>query len=306
MKVFLSWSGVLSHKVALAFKEWLPEVIQSIDAFVSSEDIDKGARWSAEMAEELEKSRFGIICVTKENVGKPWINFEAGALSRSIEKGTVLPFSSAVSPFLFDLKSSDLEGPLTQFQYVVNEQADVFKLIVSINSKVDTKPLPADKLEKAFDRCWPDLKRELEAIATNETPASLAAKTPTRKQEDILDELLELMRTQQRLMLSKEDIGPLLSSLVATIRSDIQTLGQQSILRFREAPSLQSLLDNTVGGTGIRGLRGNVGKRVEDVSVRSDQQNSTTESVNARTESENIKTEPVRSRTIPGKKKHDY
>ena len=163
-----------------------------------------------------------------------------------------------------------------------------------------------EKLEKAFDRCWPDLKRELDAIATNETPASLAAKTPTRKQEDILDELLELMRTQQRLMLSKEDIGPLLSSLVATIRSDIQTLGQQSLLRYREAPSLQSLLDNTISGTGVRGLRGDVGKRVEGLKVRSDQQNSATESVNARTESENIQTEPVRSRTIPGKKKHDY
>ena len=50
MKVFLSWSGELSHKVALAFREWLPNVIQSIEPYVSSEDIDKGARWSAEMA----------------------------------------------------------------------------------------------------------------------------------------------------------------------------------------------------------------------------------------------------------------
>src|ERR1700676_413043 len=137
MKVFLSWSGELSHKVALAFREWLPSVIQSIEPYVSSEDIDKGTRWSAEMAEQLEKSRYGIICVTKENAGKPWINFEAGALSRSIEKSTVLPFSSAVSPFLFDLKSSDLEGPLTQFQYVINEQNDIRKLVSSINNKVD-------------------------------------------------------------------------------------------------------------------------------------------------------------------------
>src|SRR5579872_262980 len=215
MKVFLSWSGKLSHKVALTFKDWLPEVIQSIDAFVSSEDIDKGARWSADMAEELEKSRFGIICVTKENVAKPWINFEAGALSRSIEKGTVLPFSSAVSPFLFDLKASDLEGPLTQFQYVVNERTDVFKMIDSINSKVDAKPLSAEKLEKAFERCWPDLESELAVIAGTEAASSTVAKSPTRKQEDILDELLELMRTQQRLMVSKEDLGPLLSSIVS-------------------------------------------------------------------------------------------
>jgi len=46
MKVFLSWSGQKSHKVALVFKNWLPIVIHDIskdDIFVSSEDIDKGA-----------------------------------------------------------------------------------------------------------------------------------------------------------------------------------------------------------------------------------------------------------------------
>ena len=120
MRVFLSWSGAVSHSVALAFRGWLPSVIQSLEPYVSSEDIDKGARWSTEMAQELEKSRYGIICVTKENVNKPWINFEAGALSRSIEKATAVPFSSAVSPFLFGLKSTDFEGPLTSLVWITS------------------------------------------------------------------------------------------------------------------------------------------------------------------------------------------
>lgn len=50
MKVFISWSGNKSHKVAMIFREWLPSVIQSLEPYVSSEDIDKGARWSSDIA----------------------------------------------------------------------------------------------------------------------------------------------------------------------------------------------------------------------------------------------------------------
>lgn len=78
MKVFISWSGNISLKVALVFRDWLPSVIQSIEPYVSSEDIDKGARWSTDIAKELENSTFGILCVTKENLEAPWLSFEAG------------------------------------------------------------------------------------------------------------------------------------------------------------------------------------------------------------------------------------
>lgn len=55
MKLFLSWSGEKSHKVALIFKEWIPSVIQ--------------------LVKELETSTFGIIFVTTENLEAPWIHF---------------------------------------------------------------------------------------------------------------------------------------------------------------------------------------------------------------------------------------
>jgi len=84
MRVFLGWSGYISHKVALAFHDWLPKVIQAVKPFMSSEDMAKGARWSGEIAKELQSSSFGVIFVTPENVTSPWINFEAGALSREI------------------------------------------------------------------------------------------------------------------------------------------------------------------------------------------------------------------------------
>jgi hypothetical protein len=63
MKVFLSWSGDISHKVAMTFRDWLPLVIQSIVPYVSSEDIDKGARWSTDIAKELGGFNFWhLVC----------------------------------------------------------------------------------------------------------------------------------------------------------------------------------------------------------------------------------------------------
>jgi len=60
MKVFISWSGSLSERVAKAIHDWLPNVIQSLDVFMSSEDIEKGSRWFSDVSSELDKTDFGI------------------------------------------------------------------------------------------------------------------------------------------------------------------------------------------------------------------------------------------------------
>ena len=56
MKVFVSWSGNASHDVAKALKDWLPNVIQAVDVFLSSEDIAKGSVWFHELGEVLDES----------------------------------------------------------------------------------------------------------------------------------------------------------------------------------------------------------------------------------------------------------
>jgi len=121
MKVFISWSGSLSMKVALVLQKWMPRVIQSVEPYVSSENIDKGSRWSLDIAKELQGSVYGILCVTKDNYKAPWLNFEAGALSKELDL-------SRVCPFLYNIKSSELKGPLLQFQATVFEKEDVYRL----------------------------------------------------------------------------------------------------------------------------------------------------------------------------------
>ena len=71
LRVFISWSGEVSHKVAEALESWLPSVIQSVEPYMSEEDIEKGTRWSQDITRELELCNYGIICVTRTNIEAP-------------------------------------------------------------------------------------------------------------------------------------------------------------------------------------------------------------------------------------------
>lgn len=194
VKVFISWSGSNSHKVAVILRDWLPSVIQTIKPYVSSEDIDKGARWSSDIAAELDASSYGIICLTPDNVDAPWINFEAGALGKSVEK-------SRVSPFLFRLKRSEVDGPLLQFQSTVVERDDVLKLLRSMNLAAGAESLEEGRLEKAYSVWWPNLEEELNAIpAPPVAQPSPIAPDPGAQLSKVLEELLDLTRTNHKIL----------------------------------------------------------------------------------------------------------
>jgi len=73
MQIFISWSGTKSKGAAEALRDWLPDVFQSVEPWLSSEDISPGKRWNSELQKKLESSSFGIICVTQKNLNAPWI-----------------------------------------------------------------------------------------------------------------------------------------------------------------------------------------------------------------------------------------
>jgi hypothetical protein len=194
MKVFISWSGTTSHQVAVVLREWLPSVIQIVEPYVSSEDIDKGTRWSTDIAGELHASAYGIICLTKDNVLAPWINFEAGALGKSVDK-------SRVSPFLVGLKRSEISGPILQFQSTLVEKADVLKLLKSINTACEKDCLTDMRLEKTFEVWWPKLEASLLDIAAK-IPAHASPAPPKEEStpSKVLEELLDLTRNNHRIL----------------------------------------------------------------------------------------------------------
>lgn len=195
MKVFISWSGLLSHRVATSLRSWLPNVMQSIDTYVSSEDIDKGSRWLHELGRELEESDFGIICVSRDNMNAPWLLFETGALSKKFEW-------ARVSPFLIDLKVTDISGPLAQFQATHFSKEDIKNLMVSINRSAINSPLDDVRLQSSFDKWWPDLQEALNhAIATTSGPMSFQK---SRSEQELLEELVQNSRTTVRMLSDQE------------------------------------------------------------------------------------------------------
>ena len=186
LKVFLSWSGDRSRKVAEALREWLPNVLQAAVPWMSAEDIEKGSQWNAAVSGELSTTRVGIICVTPENLDAPWLNFEAGALSRTLDR-------TFVTPYLTGLRPTDLRGPLVQFQAAMSDESDTRKLIATLNRALGESALSEKKLDKAFGLLWPELHETLSEIKFKATPAR-----PKREDRDLLEELLELVRSQTK------------------------------------------------------------------------------------------------------------
>jgi hypothetical protein len=187
VKVFISWSGTVSHEVALALRDWLPKVRQSIEPYVSSEDIDKGVRWNLELANQLQDTDYGILCVTKENYQSSWLNFEAGALSKLA--------SGRVTPFLIDLRATDISGPLAQFHATAATHKDVLSLVRALSERSGPPSLGERELEEIVEVWWPRLEAKLEEIRTQLPPTS---SIPARDERGILEEVLALVRAIHR------------------------------------------------------------------------------------------------------------
>ena len=186
MKVFLSWSGDLSRELGEAFRKWLPSVLQMVRPYFTPSDIEKGARWSAEIAKELETSAIGVFFVTKENHNSPWMAFEAGAISKVVTKGRVCPV-------LFGLKPTDITGPLLQFQCSEFCKSGVLDLLKMVNNSApEEKRLSEETLASVFEKWWPDLEACVERISCGHDDTTNANE---RSDRDILEEMLGILRT---------------------------------------------------------------------------------------------------------------
>lgn len=189
MKIFLSWSGERSRAVAEALYDWLPRVIQALKLFYSPE-IEKGSDWSTVLDAALKDTGFGIICLTPDNLKSHWIHFEAGALFKT--QGAM------IWTFLHGINHGDVDQPLGKYQHTVAEKEDVYRLLTSINGRLAEaggSPLSAAILRDTFEKNWVELEEKLKDA---ESKGDLSENP--RKEKDILLEVLETVRSQQRII----------------------------------------------------------------------------------------------------------
>lgn len=189
MNVFLSWSGEASKAAATALRTWLLDVFQSLDVWMSAHDISAGAPWTSELHRRLESSDFGILLLTRENLKAPWLIYEAGCLVMSVQPNRVVPYC-------LDLPTAQVPLPLGQLQSVGADSEGTWKLLQSLNAAMDT-PLPEARLQKLFEKWWPDL---CQAMASHLTVEQQDDVTHIRVDvEDLLEERVPLEIIKQRL-----------------------------------------------------------------------------------------------------------
>lgn len=207
MKLFISWSGEESKAIAQILREELPVVINAIDPFVSSEDIEKGVPWFQNISKKLEESSFGIVCLSLSNLQSKWLYFEAGALASKVTQ-------AHVAPLLIDINDADVKAPFSQFQLTKLEQNDFYKLLVTINRALKDNQLPEETLKRSFAIWWPQFEKKAKtAIAS--IPKKGAPKVE-RGDRELLEEILSLVRSlssNQRNTLDPNSPADLLSLL---------------------------------------------------------------------------------------------
>jgi hypothetical protein len=136
-KVFISWSGPLAKQVAHVLREWLPTMFDRIDPWFSPTDIRAGATWFGDIQDRLNSSNYGIVVITRANWQRPWLNFEAGSLSKKLKDDM-----NKVTPVLVNFDDvTQLTGhPLEQYNAVMLDEEGISRLCGPLHKAPTSTP----------------------------------------------------------------------------------------------------------------------------------------------------------------------
>lgn len=181
--VLISWSQDRSKRLAELLAEWLPQVFQAIEPWLSQHNISGESVWAGQLSTALTNIELGIFCITAENVESPWINFEAGALASKDQ--------SRIFILLLDHSPEDIKGPLTMYQLRTVSKDTVYNIVKECRDALsDKSTISQDVLRKSFEKWWPEFDEKLSAIKQSKS----GIKSTTRDPDDMIPEILNIVR----------------------------------------------------------------------------------------------------------------
>ena len=138
-----------------------------------------------QLFDTLNEAKIGIICLTPRNHEKPWILFEAGAISSKFDESRVLTL------LLDGLDVSNLEPPLGLFQATYPTEEGMRSLLWRINLLLAVS-LDREVFEDVFRTYWPQFEKEYTEIIANVSEDGPVIK---REEGEKLDEILKSVRS---------------------------------------------------------------------------------------------------------------
>ncbi|WAH97793.1 toll/interleukin-1 receptor domain-containing protein [Arthrobacter sp. MMS18-M83] len=212
MKIFISWSGPKSKEIAKVLKWWIEKTSQTSTAFVSESDIKVGTRWSDRITNELAETKIGIICITPDNQNAPWINFEAGAISKAVDG-----VETKVAPILIDFaEKTDYSGPLREFHLCLLNKEGLLELANTINDSL-LEPKTHSDVAETFDVWWERLDAKIQEVHE----AKPAPTQPKRDVDEVVAEVLDIVRDIQK----RGSAQPTLGRRVGSTLGKVATVG---------------------------------------------------------------------------------
>jgi hypothetical protein len=246
-KVFISWSGDRSKYIALALRKLLTLVLHASKPFMSESDIDRGSRSLLELARALEVTKVGIVCLTPENLEASWLLFEAGALSKTLDRET-----RVFTYLLGGLAPGEVRPPLGQFQATVADKERTASMFQDINKALGSE-VPENILSELFERViWPDLEKALSSMPKpeNEIPAK-------RSQEDMIAEILENSRAIPQMRETIHDIQDItVKAAERAYQEAVAAVRKQTFLDRVLSPDYSAAVAGLGGISNLKALSG--------------------------------------------------
>lgn len=247
-KLFISWSKSQASIIAPLLRDFFEDVL-GFDEIFLSQKIDSGRRWSDEIARALESCDAGLILVTAENLKAPWLNFEAGAISKKVEDSNVIPI-------LWGVSVGDLSGsPLNQFQSKTLSKDGLWEIVQSLGQLWD---ISMESLERRFAMHWPALSRALADLpeANNEDATEIR-----------IDDVFSMLQRLESQITGMDKSIETLSRAMAYV---IQPRARSDSFSFNNLDSLTEAINGPGGGMGLFGATRQPSKSILDVMTEND------------------------------------